>query len=217
MSRYFVPRGRSAVAAAASRRDFQAAPRTVWIPHRCSKKRPNNKTSNYLISMGENDLKRSSRNYIGKLRANFAGTEFQIFDAGWNPTAFGDAEEEGAAVRAELGAVIYTSNVLGSRGPRKMQARRRVPLMVFSRRHLFRTRPRSVLGSDRGDVAASGSSPPRPSEDGAGPSRPSDGSRPAPSRPSDTGCRRDPSPRRRSRFPSSTPTASRAAATSSPK
>lgn len=128
--------------------------------------------------MGENDLKRSSRNYIGKLRANFAGTEFQIFDAGWNPTAFGETEEEGAAVRAELGAVIYTSNVLGSRGPRKMQARRRVPLMVFSRRHLFRTRPRSVLGSDRGDVAASGSSPPRPSEDGAGPSRPSDGSRP---------------------------------------
>eukprot|EP00634_Sargassococcus_sp_CCMP2135_P011517 CAMPEP_0198653954 /NCGR_PEP_ID=MMETSP1467-20131203/7391_1 /TAXON_ID=1462469 /ORGANISM="unid. sp., Strain CCMP2135" /LENGTH=594 /DNA_ID=CAMNT_0044389931 /DNA_START=1 /DNA_END=1785 /DNA_ORIENTATION=+ len=82
----------------------------------CSKKRPNNKTSNYLISMGENDLKRTSSNYIGKLRANFAGTEFQIFDAG-SRGGF-DADDE---KRSELGAVIYTSNVLGSRGPRKMQ------------------------------------------------------------------------------------------------
>ncbi|MEM1008170.1 MAG: tubby family protein, partial [Myxococcota bacterium] len=59
---------------------------------------------------------------IGKLRANFAGTEFQVFDAGWNPkdidTELGD---EGAQMRNELGAVIYTPNVLGSRGPRKMQ------------------------------------------------------------------------------------------------
>mmetsp|Transcript_15404 Transcript_15404/g.18779 ORF Transcript_15404/g.18779 Transcript_15404/m.18779 type:complete len:315 (-) Transcript_15404:813-1757(-) len=76
----------------------------------CSKKRPNNKTSNYLISMAEHDLKRNSKNYIGKLRANFAGTEFQIYDAG-------DDHDS----RTELGAVIYTSNVLGSRGPRKMQ------------------------------------------------------------------------------------------------
>ena len=38
------------------------------------KKRPNNKTSNYLVSMGEGDTKRSSKNYLGKpaARANFA-------------------------------------------------------------------------------------------------------------------------------------------------
>ncbi|KAJ1445202.1 Tub family-domain-containing protein [Pelagophyceae sp. CCMP2097] len=88
----------------------------------CSKKRPNNKTSNYLISMGEHDLKRNSPNYIGKLRANFAGTEFQIFDAGWNPKDLEpDADDDRDKSRAELGAIIYTSNVLGSRGPRKMQ------------------------------------------------------------------------------------------------
>lgn len=58
----------------------------------CSKKRPNNKTSNYLISMGENDLNRSSSNYLGKLRSNFMGTEFQIFDDGYNPK-----EERGGA------------------------------------------------------------------------------------------------------------------------
>ena len=50
-----------------------------------AKKRPNNTTSNYLISMGENDLNRSSTNYLGKLRSNFMGTEFQIFDDGYNP------------------------------------------------------------------------------------------------------------------------------------
>ena len=58
----------------------------------CSKKRPNNKTSNYLVSMGENDLNRTSSNYIGKLRSNFMGTEFQVFDDGFNPK-----EERGGA------------------------------------------------------------------------------------------------------------------------
>ena len=51
----------------------------------CSKKRPNNTTSNYLISMGENDLNRTGSNYLGKLRSNFMGTEFQVFDDGCNP------------------------------------------------------------------------------------------------------------------------------------
>ncbi len=47
----------------------------------CSKKRPNNKTSNYLISKKENDLARDSPNYLGKLRSNFFGTEFRVFGA----------------------------------------------------------------------------------------------------------------------------------------
>lgn len=44
----------------------------------CSKKRPNNATSNYLISMRAGDLDRNSTNFLGKLRANFVGTEFQV-------------------------------------------------------------------------------------------------------------------------------------------
>lgn len=44
----------------------------------CSKKRPNNATSNYLISMRAGDLDRNSKNFLGKLRANFVGTEFQV-------------------------------------------------------------------------------------------------------------------------------------------
>ena len=51
----------------------------------CGKKRSGQKTSNYLISMSEGDLRRTSNNYLGKLRANFLGTEFCIYDRGSNP------------------------------------------------------------------------------------------------------------------------------------
>lgn len=44
-----------------------------------SRKRPKNKTSNYLISMDQNDLNRSGNSYLGKLRSNFVGTEFQVW------------------------------------------------------------------------------------------------------------------------------------------
>ncbi|CAM9912451.1 unnamed protein product, partial [Sphacelaria rigidula] len=107
----------------------------------CSKKRPNNATSNYLVSMRAGDLDRNSTNFLGKLRANFVGTEFQVFDDGFNPRepgTFGLSKTLGGGsgsgsgtggfgsdvkrpMREELGCVLYASNVLGSRGPRKMQ------------------------------------------------------------------------------------------------
>ena len=37
----------------------------------CSKKRPNNKTSNYLVSMGEGDLSRDGANYLGELASRW--------------------------------------------------------------------------------------------------------------------------------------------------
>lgn len=55
----------------------------------CGKKRSGQKTSNYLISMSEDDLRRKSSNYLGKLRANFVGTEFRIYDNGCEPQAQG--------------------------------------------------------------------------------------------------------------------------------
>jgi len=89
-----------------------------------SRKRPNNKTSNYLISMVQNDYDRSSPNILGKLRANFMGTEFQLFDEGQNPK---DALDDPFSTdiskkwRSELGVILYARNVLGSNGPRKIQ------------------------------------------------------------------------------------------------
>ncbi|CAM9864478.1 unnamed protein product [Chrysoparadoxa australica] len=94
----------------------------------CSKKRPNNRTSNYLISMKEGDHNREGPNYLGKVRANFVGTDFQIFDHGVNPKeSHGNSGGDMSIplpflpARRELGCVIYARNVLGSRGPRKMQ------------------------------------------------------------------------------------------------
>ena len=89
----------------------------------CSKKRSKKQTSNYLISIGKNDYDKNSDNIVGKLRSNFLGTEFQILDSGANPKhvdpIFDDSNESTA--RLELGGVLYTSNVMGRRGPRKMQ------------------------------------------------------------------------------------------------
>lgn len=74
--------------------------------------------------MGEGDLSRDGSNYLGKLRSNFVGTEFQIFDNGSNPKESEQDEPSsyvGGSTRKDLGAVMYAANVLGSRGPRKMQ------------------------------------------------------------------------------------------------
>jgi len=45
-----------------------------------ARKRKKSKSSNYIISLDEDDLARQSGNFFGKLRSNFVGTEFTIFD-----------------------------------------------------------------------------------------------------------------------------------------
>ena len=60
---------------------------------------------------------------MGKLRSNFMGTEFYLYDSGSNPkeTTMGmSASARVEHVRQELGLVQYASNVLGARGPRRM-------------------------------------------------------------------------------------------------
>lgn len=90
-----------------------------------AKKRTKNKTSNYMISMDKNNVGgKESASYLGKVRSNFVGTEFVGYDKGLNPK---DLDEESASismmsVRQELCAVFYESNILGSKGPRKMTA-----------------------------------------------------------------------------------------------
>eukprot|EP00956_Cyclotella_meneghiniana_P013661 scaffold19824_cov62-Cyclotella_meneghiniana.AAC.3 len=90
-----------------------------------SKKRMGNATSNYLISMGRNDFdNRQSPNVIGKLRSNFLGTEYQIYDDGRNPQYESSDDDDGdGKVRSELGVMLYASaTTLGSKGPRKIKA-----------------------------------------------------------------------------------------------
>ncbi|KAM6044297.1 tubby-related protein 1 [Chlamydotis macqueenii] len=81
------------------------------------RKRKKSKTSNYLISIDPTDLSRGGENFIGKLRSNLMGTKFTVFDNGVNPDR---ANADWSNVRQELSAVVYETNVLGFKGPRKM-------------------------------------------------------------------------------------------------
>lgn len=47
-----------------------------------AKKRAANKTSNYLISTDPDNMNKNSQSYLGKLRSNFLGTEFYIYNEG---------------------------------------------------------------------------------------------------------------------------------------
>ncbi len=67
--------------------------------------------------MNPNDLNTNSPGYLGKVRSNFLGTEFRIYDTGENP---GKAKTFNK-IRKELGGILYESNLLGARGPRKIR------------------------------------------------------------------------------------------------
>lgn len=81
------------------------------------KKRSGNATSNYLISMDQNKTSKNSQGYLGKTRSNFLGTEFYVFDGGENPEKAKFPE----SIRKQHGVVQYETNVLGSKGPRRMK------------------------------------------------------------------------------------------------
>lgn len=91
------------------------------------KRKKNARGSNYLISLDEDvgNVKKSSPTYFGKVRANFVGSEFLMYDRGRS-----DANEEDddgevnpdiKEPRKELGVILYETNVLGTKGPRKMR------------------------------------------------------------------------------------------------
>jgi len=75
------------------------------------------KSSNYHISRDRMHLDASSASYLGKVRSNFVGTEFVIYDNGVNPEKESISGARGA--RRELGAVMYGAN-LGANHPRVM-------------------------------------------------------------------------------------------------
>ncbi|KAL1460062.1 hypothetical protein WDU94_012001 [Cyamophila willieti] len=85
------------------------------------RKRKKSATSNYLISTDPTDLSRKGESFVGKLRSNLLGTQFTVFDNGSSRRKINifDRDEQ-VKVRQELAAIIYDTNVLGFKGPRKM-------------------------------------------------------------------------------------------------
>lgn len=70
-----------------------------------------------MITLDQDNLKKKGKGYLGKLRANFMGTEFIVYDNNENPSKAKSDDQ----VRREYASVLYESNVLGSKGPRKMR------------------------------------------------------------------------------------------------
>ncbi|XP_045504916.1 protein king tubby isoform X2 [Colias croceus] len=79
------------------------------------RKRKKSTTSNYLISTDPTELTRQADSFAGKLRSNLLGTAFTVYDSGkaWRKSSRDPT-------RHELAAVVYDTNVLGFKGPRKM-------------------------------------------------------------------------------------------------
>ena len=46
------------------------------------KKKSGSATSKYVVSSDPNNMEKSTGGYLGKVRSNFLGTEFSIYDAG---------------------------------------------------------------------------------------------------------------------------------------
>ncbi|KAG6431877.1 hypothetical protein SASPL_103447 [Salvia splendens] len=91
--------------------------------------------TDYMISLKSDDVLKGSSNYVGKLRSNFLGTKFTIYDA--QPPSGAAARVTRSRSTRMVGTrqvsprvpagnypvahVSYKLNVLGSRGPRRMQ------------------------------------------------------------------------------------------------
>ncbi|NP_001148856.2 tubby protein isoform X1 [Zea mays] len=89
--------------------------------------------TDYLISLDKVDMSKGSSTYIGKLRSNFLGTKFTVYDA--HPPYDGAAVSKSRSARVvglkqvsprvpagnyPVSHISYELNVLGSRGPRRM-------------------------------------------------------------------------------------------------
>lgn len=91
-------------------------------------------TTDFMISLAADDFSRVSDNYVGKLRPNFLGTKFTIYDS--QPPQDPETELNRHSHRRihskqvaprissgnyNVGTISYELNVLRTRGPRRMQ------------------------------------------------------------------------------------------------
>ncbi|EEF45478.1 tubby-like F-box protein 3 [Ricinus communis] len=90
--------------------------------------------TDYIISLDADDMSKGSSTYVGKLRSNFLGTKFTVFDG--QPPHAGAKMMKSRSTRLvnlkqvsprvpagnyPIAHMSYELNVLGSRGPRRMQ------------------------------------------------------------------------------------------------
>ncbi|XP_006659019.1 tubby-like F-box protein 12 isoform X2 [Oryza brachyantha] len=89
----------------------------------------------YIISVDSKNISRSSNGYVGKLRSNFLGTKFVVYDTQppYNAGSLASCQHGSRRISSRrvspklptgsypIARVKYELNVLGTRGPRRMQ------------------------------------------------------------------------------------------------
>ena len=77
-----------------------------------ARKRKKSKSANYIISTDANDTARHSPHFAGKVRSNFLGTEFVLYDAGDKPGKRKGGEHDASA------ELLLDCNVSGGQAQR---------------------------------------------------------------------------------------------------
>ncbi|VDP39874.1 unnamed protein product [Schistosoma margrebowiei] len=98
-----------------------------------ARRRKRSTTSNYVISCDATNLSRDAISFAGKLRSNFLGTHFTVYGCELKSRDSeslnsGDKVNDSGSTTTttkthnmqELAAIIYDTNVLGFKGPRRM-------------------------------------------------------------------------------------------------
>ena len=101
------------------------------VPILMARKRKKAKCTHYVIGDdgAERALNEAHPSYVGKLKANFIGTRFELLDSGARPRAWGQPghlgaesdSEDDAPPRRALANVRYAVNILGVAGPRSLE------------------------------------------------------------------------------------------------
>lgn len=82
------------------------------------KKKAGGKGTNYSISLDKKDFSKKSSFSLGKLKSNFVGTNFYLYDNGVNPK---NRNCNTLNVRQEYCHINYQKNIMGMKGPRKLR------------------------------------------------------------------------------------------------
>ena len=95
------------------------------------------KSYHYFIS--KDAVNKKDTDYLGKLKSNFFGTEFNAFDAGAKPKK----EKNKDLHRLNLASITYDTNLFGLKGPRKMKVY--IPHVNASDFQVSKVRPKGVI------------------------------------------------------------------------
>lgn len=74
-----------------------------------AKRQSGNTTSNYHITMDRLNIDSNSKCFLGKVRSNFAGTEYVVYDDGVSPRKAGTSHRN---ARMEIGGIIYDTKIV---------------------------------------------------------------------------------------------------------